>query len=136
MDPVMQSFLAGFPVLLLHLLITLAMFAAAVTVYLFITPYREIRLIQAGNTAAAVTLAGAIVGLALPLAFCMASSVSYWDIAIWGCVALSIQLITYRIADLLLKGLPVRIQNDEIGPAILVVSIKLAVGIFNAAAVA
>ena len=136
MDPVFQSFLAGFPVLLLHFLITLVMFAIAVTIYLFITPYREVRLIRAGNTAAAVSLSGAMLGLALPLATCMATSVSYWDIAIWGFVALSIQLITYRIADLLLKGLPTRIENDEIGPAILLVSTKLAVGVINAAAVA
>jgi putative membrane protein len=136
LDPVFQSFLSGFPVMLIHFLITLTMFALAVTIYLFITPYHEMTLIRAGNTAAAVSLSGAMIGLALPLAFCMASSVSYWDIAIWGCVALAIQLLTYRIADLLLKGLPQRVEKNEIGPAILVASIKLAVAIINAAAVA
>lgn len=136
MDAVIQSFLTGFPVLLLHFAVTLAMLAVGVTIYSLITPYHELRLIRNGNTAAAVSFAGAIVGLAIPLAICMASSVSVWDIAIWGVVTLLIQILAYRIGDALLKDLPTRIENGEMGAAILVVSIKLAVAFINAAAVA
>ena len=84
MDPVIQSFLTGFPVLLLHFAVTLAMLAAGIAIYQLITPYHEMRLIRGGNTAAAVSFAGAIVGMAIPLAICMATSVSIWDIVIWG----------------------------------------------------
>lgn len=136
MDAVIQSFLAGFPVLLLHFSVTLAMLAAGVTIYHLVTPYHELRLIRNGNTAAAVSFAGAIVGLAIPLAICMASSVSVWDIVIWGVVTLLIQILAYRIGDALLKDLPTRIENGEMGAAILVVGIKLAVAFLNAAAVA
>lgn len=136
MDPVIQSFLAGFPVLLLHFGVTLAMLAVGVTIYHLVTPYHELRLIRSGNTAAAVSFAGAIVGLAIPLAICMATSVSVWDIVIWGVVTLLIQLLAYRIGDALLKDLPTRIESGEMGAAILVVSIKLAVAFINAAAVA
>ena len=100
------------------------------------TPYHELRLIRNGNTAAAVSISGAIVGLAIPLAICMATSVNVWDIVIWGIVTLLIQLLAYRIGDALLKDLPTRIENGEIGAAILVVAIKLAVAFINAAAVA
>ena len=136
MDPVIQSFLAGFPVLLLHFAVTLAMLAAGIAIYQLITPYHELRLIRDGNTAAAVSFAGAIVGMAIPLAICMATSVSIWDIVIWGVVTLLIQILAYRIGDALLKDLPSRIEAGEVGAAILVVSIKLAVAFINAAAVA
>jgi putative membrane protein len=136
MDPVIQSFLAGFPVLLLHFAVTLAMLAAGIAIYQLITPYHELRLIRDGNTAAAVSFAGAIVGMAIPLAICMATSVSIWDIVIWGIVTLLIQILAYRIGDALLKDLPSRIEAGEVGAAILVVSIKLAVAFINAAAVA
>ena len=122
--------------MLLHFGVTLGMLAIGVTIYHFITPYHELRLIRNGNTAAAVSISGAIVGLAIPLAVCMASSVSVWDIVIWGVVTLLIQILAYRIGDALLKDLPTRIENGEMGAAILVVAIKLAVALINAAAVA
>ncbi|MFT5488512.1 MAG: putative membrane protein [Paracoccaceae bacterium] len=136
MDPVIQSFLAGFPVLLLHFAVTLAMLGIGVTIYLFVTPYHELRLIRSGNTAAAVSISGAIVGMAIPLAICMATSVNIWDIVIWGIVTLLIQVLAYRIGDVLLKDAPTRIENGEMGAAILIVSIKLAISFINAAAVA
>ena len=136
MDPVIQSFLAGFPVLLLHFTVTTAMLAVGITVYHFITPYHELQLVRGGNTAAAVSISAAIVGMAIPLAICMATSVSVWDIVIWGVVALLIQILAYRVADALLKDLPTRIENGEMGAAILVVGVKLSVAFINAAAIA
>lgn len=135
MEPVLQSFLTGIPVLLLHFAVTLAILSAGIAAYHLITPYHELRLIRAGNTAAALSFAGAIVGLAIPLAVCMASSVNLSDIVIWGVVTLLIQLLAFRIADLLLKGLPNRIESGEMGAAILVFAIKIAVALINAAAV-
>ena len=91
MDPVFQSFLSGFPVLLLHFTVAMAMLTIGVTIYHFVTPYHELHLVRSGNTAAAVSIA-AIVGMAIPLAICMATSVSVWDIVIWGVVTLLIQI--------------------------------------------
>jgi len=136
MDPILQSFLNGFPTLLLHFSVTLAMLLSGIWVYQLITPLREMQLIRAGNTAAATSFAGAILGLAIPLAFCMATSVGVLDIVIWGLVALFIQLMTFRLLDIFLKDLPKRIENREMGAAILVVAVKLAVGMINAAAIA
>ena len=136
MDPVFQSFLSGVPVLLLHFSVTVLLLGGGVALYLIVTPYHEVRLIRNGNTAAAVSLSGAVLGLGLPLAFCMARSVNVLDIVIWGAVTLLLQLVAYRVADLVLRDLPGRIENDEIGPAILLVAIKLAISFINAAAVA
>ena len=135
MDPVIQSFLVGFPVLILHSSVTLAMLAMGVFFYIKITPYDEINLVRAGNSAAAASLAGAIIGLAVPLAFSMASSVTIWEILIWGPVTLFLQLIAFRLTDLMLRDLPKRISDGEMGAALLLISIKLAVAAINAAAV-
>lgn len=136
MDPVLQSLFAGFPILILHFAVTLAMLAIGITIYHLITPYHELRLIRSGNVAAATSIAGAIIGLAIPLAVCMARSVSVWDIVVWGVVTLLIQLLAYRIGDALVKDLPRRIENGEMSAAILVLAIKLAIALINAAAIA
>ncbi|MDJ0947403.1 MAG: DUF350 domain-containing protein [Alphaproteobacteria bacterium] len=136
MDAVIQSLFAGFPVLILHFLVTVAILSAGVAIYLFATPYHEIRLIRAGNTAAAVTLSGAVVGLAVPLAFCMAASVNVFDILIWGAVTVALQILVYRVVDFLLKDIPARVEADEIGPAIVLSAAKLGIAAITAAAVA
>ena len=135
MEAVIQSFLAGFPVLMLHSSVTLAILVVGVFVYVKITPYDEIALIKAGKTAAAVSLSGAIIGFAVPLAFAMASSITVYEILIWGPVTLLLQLVAYRITDAVLSDLPKRIVEGEIGPTIFLVSIKIAVAAINAAAV-
>ena len=135
MGPVFQSFLAGFPVFLLHSSVTIAILALGVAAYVAITPYREFALVRDGNLAAAVSLSGAVVGIGLPLAFCLAASVNVFDILLWGVVTVVLQLIAYKAADLLLRDLPRRIQAGEVGPAVVLVAIKLAVAGINAAAV-
>lgn len=135
MQAVLDSFVAGFPILLLHSSVTMAILVAGVLLYIWITPWDEMGLIKAGNTAAAISLGGAIVGLAVPLAFAMSASVSVYEILIWGPVTLLLQIIAFRIADLVLRDLPARIESGEIGAATLLVSIKLAVAAVNAAAV-
>ncbi len=135
MEAVLDSFLAGFPVLMAHSATTLVMLFAGVLIYMWITPWDELALVRGGNTAAAVSFGGAIVGLALPLAFAMAASVSIYEILIWGVVTLTLQIIAYRFADLVLKDLPARIEAGEMGAAVLLVSIKLAAAAINAAAV-
>ena len=135
MEAVIQSFLAGFPVLMLHSSVTLAILVVGVFIYIKITPYDDIALIKVGNTAAAVSLSGVIIGFAVPLAFAMASSITVYEILIWGPVTLLLQLVAYRITDAVLSDLPKRIVEGEIGPAIFLVSIKIAVAAINAAAV-
>ena len=134
-DAAIQSFLAGIPFLLSHFGITVLMLVIGVFIYMWITSHDERALIREGNTAAAISLAGAILGLAIPLAFCMASSVNVYDIVIWGIVTLVIQLATFWIIDIWLRDLSKRIEEGQVGTAILLVSVKLAVASINAAAV-
>ena len=135
MQPAIDAFLAGFPILMLHSAVTIAMLVAGVLIYMWITPWDEIKLIRDGNTAAAVSMGGAVIGLALPLSFAMAGSVSVYEILIWGPVTLVLQIAAYRIADIVLRDLPKRIEQGEMGAAVLLVSIKIAAAAINAAAV-
>ena len=135
MDGAIQSFLSGIPFLLTHFGVTIVMLVVGAFIYIKITSHDEMALIRDGNNAAAVSLSGAILGLAIPLAFCMANSVNVYDIVIWGLVTLVIQLVTFWIIDLWLRDLSRKIEDGQIGTAILLASVKLAVASINAAAI-
>ena len=135
MDGAIQSFLSGIPFLLTHFGVTIVMLVVGAFIYIKITSHDEMTLIRDGNNAAAVSLSGAILGLAIPLAFCMANSVNVYDIVIWGLVTLVIQLVTFWIIDLWLRDLSRKIEDGQVGTAILLASVKLAVASINAAAI-
>lgn len=135
MDGAIQSFLSGIPFLLTHFGVTILMLVVGAFIYIKITSHDEMALIRDGNNAAAVSLSGAILGLAIPLAFCMANSVNVYDIVIWGLVTLVIQLVTFWIIDLWLRDLSRKIEDGQVGTAILLASVKLAVASINAAAI-
>ena len=135
MDGAIQSFLSGIPFLLTHFGVTIVMLVVGAFIYIKITSHDEMALIRDGNNAAAVSLSGAILGLAIPLAFCMANSVNIYDIVIWGLVTLVIQLVTFWIIDLWLRDLSRKIEDGQVGTAILLASVKLAVASINAAAI-
>ena len=55
------------------------------------------------------------------------------DLLVWGVVALLLQLLTYRIIDMILRDIPTRIQNDEAGAAIVLIAAKLSAAMILAA---
>jgi putative membrane protein len=65
----------------------------------------------------------------------MAGSVNAFDILIYGAVSIILQLVAYRITDLVLKGLPQRIEGGEMSAAITMFGIKISISLINAAAV-
>ena len=136
MEAILNSLLTGLPFLLLHSSVTFAMLVSGLIVYAWVTPYDELALIKAGNTAAAITLSGAVIGFAIPLAVTLKSSLNTWDIILWGLVTLILMIIAYRVMNLVIRDFEKRVQNDEIGPAILLAAVKIAVGLIAAASVA
>ncbi|HKR88384.1 MAG TPA: DUF350 domain-containing protein [Phenylobacterium sp.] len=135
-SPEMQAFASGFPIALLHITVSVLMLLAAAGVYIVLTPHKEISLVRQGNVAAAVDLGGALVGLAIPLAFSLKGSTSLVDVALWGVATVVIQLLVYRMVDLVLHGLPKRIRDGEMAAAAMLVGAKLATAMIVAAAVA
>lgn len=131
-----QSFVAGVDTFAVHVGVTLLMLIIATTVFGILTPHRELKLIRAGNPAAGVSFGGTVIGFALPLAVCMATSINWADIVVWGTATLLVQMFAFRFTDLLLHHLPRRIADGETAAAALLASVKLAVAIVLAAAVA
>lgn len=129
-----QAFASGFPVMVLHLVVTLLLLAAGATAYALMTPWKEIALIREGNPAAALAFAGVLLGLAIPLAISLSVSTSVRDIAIWGVATLVLQLLAFRVVDLLLTGLPQRIREGQIAAAVVLVGAKLATAVVLSAA--
>ena len=135
-SPEIQAFTTGFPVTLLHAGVTVLILFLGASLYVLLTPHREITLIREGNSAAAVSLGGVMIGLAIPLAVSLHASTSLIEIGIWGASTVVVQLLVFRIVDLILRGLPQRIQEGEVSAAALLVGAKLATAIILAAAVA
>ena len=135
-SPEIQAFATGFPITLLHAGLTVLILFLGSVRYVLLTPHREIALIREGNSAAALSLAGVMIGLAIPLAVSLTASTSLIEIGIWGASTVVVQLLIFRIVDMILRGLPQRIQEGEISAAALLVGAKLATALILAAAVA
>lgn len=135
-SPEVQAFATGFPVTLMHAGVTLVMLILGTTLYALLTPHKEITLIREGNSAAALSLGGVMVGLAIPLAISLTASTSVIEIMIWGAATIAVQLLVFRVTDMVLQGLPERIHEGEVAAAALLVGAKLATALILAAAVA
>lgn len=127
-DPVINSLpaFAGFFATAVGLL---AVFAA---LYMLVTPYSELKLIREGNAAAAISLAGALLGYALPIA--VAVIVSH-DIAVmigWGGVACLVQLLVYIAARLALPQINLAIPQGKLASGIFLAALSVVAGILNA----
>jgi len=135
MEPALNSLAAGFPWLILFLLLATALYIIGMIVYVQLTPHKEITLIREGNTSAAVSFSAFLIALALPLAACMTSSVSLFDLAVWGTVSLLLQLFLFRMTDMLLPDLPKRITQNDMAAAVVLSAFKLSGSILLASAV-
>ena len=107
--------------------------AVFVLAYMAITPHHEARLIESGNTAAAISLGGAVIGFTLPVASAIANSVSLLDMLVWCAVALVVQLAAFLLATLFLSGLAKRIEDGNMAAAATTATVSLAIGLLNAA---
>ena len=105
-----------------------------VVLYLYATPHREITLIRGDNLPAAVVLAGALLGFAVPLASALRVANGLLDVAAWAFMALVAQLAADALVALLLKDFSKRINRGEMAAAVLAGSIHLGVGLINSAA--
>jgi putative membrane protein len=129
----MASF-AGFDDFLIYLGIAAVLLAVFIAIYLRITPYREIKLIREGNTAAAFSLSGTVIGMVLPLASALEFSVGLIDLAVWATIALVVQILVFVIARVALPNIVQDIPDGKQASGIFLGSISIAAGLLNAAA--
>ncbi|MGQ0677293.1 MAG: DUF350 domain-containing protein [Rhodospirillales bacterium] len=135
MGAVIDSLIAGMPVMVTHFLAAIGIFLAGVAIYNWVTPFHELKLIREGNAAAGVSAAGATVGLAMPIAGALAGSVNLFDLLVWGTVALAVQLLTFAVVAAIVRRLVEAIVRGDMASALLLAGVQISVGLINAAAV-
>jgi putative membrane protein len=110
-----------------------ALTALFIGAYIWVTPQKEFDLISRGNTAAAYSLGGALLGFIIPLSSAIINSVNLVDMLIWGLVALVIQILVFFVVKLIFKNLTYSIEKGNTAEGIFLGALSLAAGILNAA---
>lgn len=124
----------GFDDFLIYLAIALALLWLFVKIYIWITPYPEWTLIREGNKAAAWSMGGTILGMVIPLASAIENSVSLPDMALWGVIALAVQLLVFVFVKI--YAIPTIAQDIPAGKesaGMVFGALSLGVGLLNAA---
>lgn len=97
-------------------------------VYIHFTPYREFELIAANNSAAAISLGGAVVGFTFPLVSSIYFTQSLLEMATWAVITGFIQLCVFSVMRKRAK----QIEQGDVAPAIFLAFLSIAVGLLNA----
>ena len=132
MNNVLASF-AGFDDFLIYLSISLGLLGMFAAIYVRVTPHREIELIRQGNIAASYSFAGAILGFIIPLSSAIKHSVSLVDMAIWGLIALMVQIAAFVTVKIMIPRLPDDIAEGKQAQGFFLGALSLGVGLLNAA---
>ncbi len=116
-----------------HLAAALVLFAVFKMLYLKFTPYDEITLIRAGNSAAALSLGGALLGFCLTLGSSLMHNDSLQKFIMWVLLAMIVQLLTFLAVTRIVRRGADQIAANNIAVGAYVGLLSLTVGVINAA---
>lgn len=119
----------------LHLLLAALLLVMFFIVYVRITPYDEVLLIRQGNNAAALTLAGAVLGFSITIASAILHTASYQEFLGWAAGAMLVQVAAHAVTTRLLHMSKEHIESGNTAFGGLLGAISLAVGAINAACI-
>lgn len=122
--------LEGLKLFLLYLGLSLAMLAGFIRLYIWSTPYHEPAEIANGNIAAAIALAGAMLGFTFPLLVASYSRSSVFGFIAWAALACFVQLLLFRVMYWLM---PSSIESKNVASATCFAAGSICVGLINAA---
>jgi putative membrane protein len=125
---------ASLPLYLMFLGTAVGLLISALALYVLITPHHEIRLIRQGNTAAAYSLGGTAIGMAIVIHGTASSTYVWTELLAWGAVGLVGQLFVYGVVTLMIPGLKQGLTDDKTSYGILLGALSIAMGILNAGA--
>lgn len=131
----MLEYVATLPDFLAYLALSIVLLVAFLTAYILVTPQHELPLIRQGNVSASIVFGGTLLGFALPLASAVAHSVSLIDLLLWGAIAGVVQGVASLLLRMVIRDLRAHIEGDRVSVAITMASLKLAMGLLNAAAI-
>ena len=133
MNEQLATFLENLSEFLIFLSVASVLVLLFVFVYTRITRHNELDLIKKNSTAAAVAFSGSLIGFALPLASTMIHSVNVVELALWGVIALIVQVLVYLLIRLPMPRISERIEADEVAAGIWLGACSMVAGILNAA---
>ncbi|MBL8469706.1 DUF350 domain-containing protein [Methyloversatilis discipulorum] len=116
-----------------HLLSGLIMVGLFAAVYVRFTPFHEMPLIRRGCTAAALSLAGAIIGFSLTVASSILHNDHYLMFIAWGTLAAVVQMAAYLLIERSLPEMKAAIEANNVAMGALMGTVSLVVGVINAA---
>ena len=125
--------LANLPNFLLYFAASVVLFAAFLAAYTRLVPLHEWRLIREGNTAAALSVAGAAGGFALPLASAIVHSASFVDMVVWAVISGVVQFGCFGAMRLLRRDVVATLARGDMAEATMIAAFSLIVGTLNAA---
>ena len=125
--------LSGFEDFLLYAGLSIMFIYLFMIVYLWLTPYSELKLIKDGNVAAALGLSGSVLGFTFPLATAINQALHPWDMMIWAVIAAAVQLLVYVAVRYSLLNVVRRIPDGQVATGIVLAAISMSAGILNAA---
>jgi putative membrane protein len=118
-----------------HLVLSGILLMIFFVLYTKFTPFDEVLLIRQGNTAAAVSLAGALVGFSLTIASSLIHTSNYQEFLAWAGGAMLVQFIAYKITASLLDMSKDQIEANNTAFGSLLAAISLSIGAINAACI-
>tara|TARA_B100000214_G_C23624152_1_gene470920 strand:- start:19 stop:444 length:426 start_codon:yes stop_codon:yes gene_type:complete len=121
------------PSFLSYMVTALVLTALYMFIYIWVTPHPEIKLIRENNIAAAFAIVGSLIGFCMPLASAIANSTSLADCALWGSIALIVQIAIFYLVGLPIPKISERIERGEIAAGVWLGSASFAGGLLNAA---
>jgi putative membrane protein len=125
--------LSGFDQFLIYAGLAVAFIYAYMIVYLWVTPYKELKLIKDGNVAAALSLSGSVIGFTFPLAKSISQAMHPWDMMLWALIAGIVQIFVYVAVRYSLLNVVRRIPDGQVATGIVLAAISISAGMLNAA---
>ena len=120
---------------LVHLATAVAMVMAFFVIYTRLTPFDEVHLIRQGNHAAAISLAGTLIGFSVTIASALVHTDDYYEFFGWAGGAMVVQVLVFNVATRLLKMSKDQIEADNSAFGGLLGAISLSIGLINAGSI-
>ena len=129
---VLQS-LEGLPAFIAYFCLATVLVIAFLLIYTRLTPINEFELVRKNVPGATIALGLSLLGFAMPLASAIAHAADLIDCAIWGVVALIVQIITFYAVRVPVPDLSNRIAAGDLAPAIWLGLASVTAGLLSAA---
>ncbi|MEQ1743728.1 MAG: DUF350 domain-containing protein [Candidatus Nitrotoga sp.] len=113
---------------LAYFAIAITLLAICLTLYIWTTPYRELELVRKGNIAAALSLGGAALGLALPIGSAIYFTHGFTEMLEWAAIGCTMQVILFQI----MRKQSNTIQTGNVAAGILLACLSVSTGLLVA----